>query len=118
MKPTKYYTINGVEVFLTDCMPNNVESFEKGANVNAYTLDKFDLLCKSCEENGLDVDDCLRSTYYEAYNGSYAENGDAICYATVVNCENEQHTIEDWVLVDELKDINEELVEHGFTPNN
>lgn len=71
-----------------------------------------------CDFNNLSEEEAepyLGVTYYESYAGMhYAENGDAICTHYVVNVENEQHIIEDWVLLDELDEINEELKSKGF----
>lgn len=121
MKPSIYYSINGVDVFLAlpGMMPKDVKPHQEGTRKNAYLLSDFDLFCDFNNLSEEEAEPYIGLTYNESYAGMhYAENGAEICTAIFVNCENEQYTIEDWALIDELDEINEELKSKGFALTN
>lgn len=111
-----FYSYQGKEVFLADpCdMPEDIKpiSNESGVNCQAYEL-KYYL---DYQENN-DWEASVRVTYLEAYGSHYAENGADIIVGRVVNAENEERYLYDWILVSDLEDVNEELKEHEFDEN-
>lgn len=113
-----YYTLDGKEVFLADScmMPEDIKPVQE-ESVSAYELKYwFDYL----ENNGLSAQEANahpNMTYFESYAGGYADNGAEIVFARVLNAENEEHYLYDWILVADLEDVNEELKAHGFQEN-
>lgn len=113
-----YYILDGKEVFLADScmMPEDIEPVQK-ESVSAYELKYwFDYL----ENNGLSAQEANAHpnlTYFESYAGGYADNGAEIVFARVLNAENEEHYLYDWILVSDIEDVNEELNAHGFQEN-
>lgn len=103
-----FYTINGVKVFLADESDmQGVEPYRKNyfTDVNAYRIEDYRVSAE------------VRETYYESYGGSY-DDGLEICIADVVNAENEQYVTDaQWICVDELEEVNEELHKRGFQEN-
>lgn len=116
-----YYTYDGKLVFLADScmMPEDIKPVfhEGGVNCQAYELKYwFDYL----ENNGLSAQEANahpNMTYFESYASGYADNGAEITFARVLNAENEEHYLYDWILVSDLEDVNEELRAHGFQEN-
>lgn len=113
-----YYSLDGKLVFLADScmMPEDIQPVQK-EDVSAYELKYwFDYLHYS----GLSAQEANAHpnlTYLESYGGAYADNGAEITFARVLNAENEEHYLYDWVLVSDLEDVNEELKDHGFQEN-
>lgn len=107
-----YYSIAGTAVFLAlGCEMEGVEPYDTGANdVNAYELKDYPIFV---EQNGEDAEPSV--TYYEK-DGRYSANGDEISWRTVLNDENHQYTLEDWVLVSDNEDADAALVKAGFEP--
>lgn len=116
-----YYTYDGELVFLADScmMPEDIKPIfhECSVNCQAYELKYwFDYL----ENNGLSAQEANAHpnlTYLESYSCAYADDGADIIVARVLNAENEEHYLYDWILVSDLDDVNESLKAHGFDEN-
>ena len=116
-----YYTYDGKLAFLADScmMPEDIKPIfnEGGVNCQAYELKYwFDYL----ENNGLSAQEANAHpnlTYLESYSCAYADNGADIIVARVLNAENEEHYLYDWILVSDLEEVNEELKAHEFEEN-
>lgn len=110
-----FYSIDGVNVFLAlESEMEGVEPYDTGSSdVNAYELKDYPIFVA---ENGEDAEPHM--TYYEAYNGRYSENGAEISWRTVLNAENDNSTIKDWVLISDDDDADKALVDAGFNPVN